>query len=55
MTKWRWDQHVDDDFEIDEEYVGFQKIKRGNKKPLDEVKGAKKKNSPKHTPRPDKE
>jgi hypothetical protein len=53
MPKFRWED-LDDDFEVDEEYIGFQKIPNRNKKPSDESSSSKKKNSPKHNPRPDK-
>jgi hypothetical protein len=61
MPKWSFNGRIDeddfefeDDFNVDEQYTGFQKIGR-RKKGEEEVKGAKKKSSIKHQKRPDKE
>ena len=60
MPKWNFHGRIDDDFEfeddfnVDEQYTGFQKIGR-RKKGEEEVKGGKKKSSVKHQKRPDKE
>ena len=55
MPKWSFNGRIDeDDFNVDEQYTGFQKIGR-RKKGEEEVKGGKKKSSIKHQKRPDKE
>ncbi len=60
MPKWSFNGPIDDDFEfeedfnVDEQYTGFEKIGR-RKRGEEEVKGAKKKSSVKHQKRPDKE
>jgi len=60
MPKWNFHGRIDDEFEfeddfnVDEQYTGFQKIGR-RKKGEEEAKGGKKKSSVKHQKRPDKE
>lgn len=60
MPKWDFNGRIDDDFEfeddfnVDEEYTGFEKINR-RKKGEEEAKNPKKRSSVKHQKRPDKE
>lgn len=60
MPKWDFNGPIDDDFEFEEdfnvaeEYTGFEKIGR-RKKGEEEVKSSKKRSSVKHQKRPDKD
>jgi hypothetical protein len=60
MPKWSFNGRIDDDFEfeddfnVDENYTGFERISR-RKKGEEEIRNQKKKSSVKHQKRPDKE
>lgn len=60
MPKWNFhgpidgDFEFDEDFDVQEDYTGFEKIERKSRTE-EEVKNPKKKSSVKHQKRPDKE
>ena len=61
MPKWSFNGRIDeddfefeDDFNVDEQYTGFERINR-RKRGEEEIRNQKKKSSVKHQKRPDKE